>query len=142
MFIDSSAILAILLDEQDAPALVANMQTAKRLYFSPIVRFEAIIRLASLKSGARHPVKKADVDQAEAIIDMFARQYNISLLPIRERESHASLEAYRQFGKGTGHRAQLNLGDCFSYACAKTNGLRLLFKGNDFIHTDIATASN
>ena len=47
-------------------------------------------------------------------------------------------QAYREFGRGSGHRASLNMGDCFSYALAKIRGLPLLFKGDDFIHTDIA----
>jgi len=113
------------------------MQKTRKRYFSPIVRFETIIRLASLKSGAGKPVDPDAFDKASLIVDMFASQYSVSMMPIADKESRLSLDAYRNFGKGTGHKAQLNMGDCFSYACAKSKNLSLLFKGNDFIHTDI-----
>jgi len=140
VFIDASAILAILLNEEDASVIVRKMQKSRTLYFSPIVRFEATIRLASLKSRVGKPIHKTAFEQAQMIIDAFANQYNVSLLPITGQESQLSLDAYRRFGKGTGHQAQLNMGDCFSYACAKSKHLKLLFKGNDFIHTDIQMA--
>jgi ribonuclease VapC len=59
---------------------------------------------------------------------------------VTEEQARISREAYRDFGKGSGHPAQLNFGDCFAYALAKVTGERLLFKGSNFTHTDIAAA--
>ena len=57
-----------------------------------------------------------------------------------EEQAYLALDAYDRFGKGTGHSAGLNYGDCFSYALAKQTGEPLLFKGKDFIHTDLEAA--
>lgn len=62
----------------------------------------------------------------------------LELAPIGERELDLAAKAYAEFGKGR-HAAALNMGDCFAYACAKANRARLLFKGDDFAKTDIAT---
>ena len=58
-------------------------------------------------------------------------------------EEHAELamDVYDNYGEGRGRKVKLNLGDCFSYALAKATGLPLLFKGNDFTHTDVVAAS-
>jgi len=139
MFVDSSAVLAILLREPEAAAFIAKMKTARALYFSAVVRFESIMRLANMKSGPGHPIAQDDFKAAEIIIDRFFARYNMSLLPIGEKESKLATDGYLIYGKGTGSRAQLNMGDCFSWACAKSADVPLLFKGNDFIHTDLGT---
>jgi ribonuclease VapC len=64
----------------------------------------------------------------------------IIIEPVTERQAHLARAAYRDFGKGSGHPAQLNFGDCFAYALAKEMGEPLLFKGNDFSKTDITLA--
>lgn len=140
MFIDTSVILAILLQENEAALFIEKMKHAEKLYFSPIVRFEAIARLARLKSGDGVPIKKAELKKAATLIDKFASEYGLSSIAIDIQEARLSTEAFGNFGKGTGHKAQLNMGDCFSYACAKRARLPLLFKGNDFIHTDVKQA--
>jgi len=140
VFLDSSAILAILLEEDEATLFLKKMKRARKLYFSPVVRFETIVRLASIKSGKGKPIKKEDFEQAEIIVEKFATMFKVSMLPIGDREAKNSTDAYMRYGKGTGDKAQLNMGDCFSYACANTNKISLLFKGNDFIHTDIEQA--
>jgi len=140
VFIDASAVLAILLNEADAAEIVAKIQKTRKRYVSAVVRFESTVRLVSLKSGAGKPLGRSDFDQASQIVDRFIQSYRATLLPIGAEESRLSLQAYRQFGKGTGHRAQLNMGDCFSYACAKSRSLPLLCKGNDFVHTDLDLA--
>jgi len=61
----------------------------------------------------------------------------LRLVAIHLDEMHIALDAYREFGKGR-HPARLNMGDCFAYACAKTNNARLLYKGDDFAQTDLA----
>jgi ribonuclease VapC len=60
--------------------------------------------------------------------------------PVTRDQAQVAREAYRDFGKGSGHKAALNFGDCFAYALAKTTGETLLYKGNDFTHTDITPA--
>ena len=62
----------------------------------------------------------------------------IEVVPIAGEETRSALDACQRFGKGRGHPARLNLGDCFAYACATTRGVPLLFVGNDFVHTDVA----
>ena len=58
-------------------------------------------------------------------------------MPISSQEADAALDAFSRFGKGQGHPAQLNMGDCFAYAVAKNRRVPLLYKGNDFVHTDV-----
>lgn len=69
--------------------------------------------------------------------DDLLRDMTITLVPVDETQVRIAREAYRDFGKGSGHPAQLNFGDCFAYALAKATGEPLLFKGNDFSHTDV-----
>jgi ribonuclease VapC len=68
------------------------------------------------------------------------RLFSIKIEPVTEEQAYLALDAYDRFGKGTGHPAALNYGDCFSYALAKQTGEPLLFKGNDFAHTDLEAA--
>jgi len=72
--------------------------------------------------------------------DEFFKEANISVEPVTLEQARLAREAYRDFGKGSGHPAKLNFGDCFAYALAKATGEPLLFKGDDFIHTDISSA--
>ena len=60
--------------------------------------------------------------------------------PVTEAQARIAREAYRDYGRGSGHPARLNFGDCFAYALARATGEPLLFKGSDFIHTDIEPA--
>ena len=62
---------------------------------------------------------------------------DIEIAPFTERQARLAREAFRDFGRGSGHRARLNLGDCFAYALAKDAGEPLLYKGDDFVHTDV-----
>lgn len=71
------------------------------------------------------------------MVAAFTRENGFALVAIGERETAVALDAYQRYGKGTGHPAKLNMGDCFAYACAKTNNARLLYKGVDFTHTDL-----
>jgi ribonuclease VapC len=80
------------------------------------------------------------VAEAREIVEQFQRIFAIKSVAIEARFAKAALEAFEQFGKGQGHRAKLNMGDCFSYACAKLLKVPLLCKGDDFTHTDIRIA--
>jgi ribonuclease VapC len=72
--------------------------------------------------------------------DEFFKEANISVEPVTLEQARLAREAYRDFGKASGHPAKLNFGDCFAYALAKAEGEPLLFKGDHFIHTDISSA--
>ena len=79
-------------------------------------------------------------DGRQDALDEFIKRVEIEVAAVTEAEAKEGLRAYQQFGRGSGHAANLNFGDCFSYALAKTRNLPLLFKGDDFIHTDIKPA--
>ena len=64
----------------------------------------------------------------------------IAIEPVTETQARIAREAFRDFGRGSGHRAKLNFGDCFAYALARASNEPLLFKGEDFTHTDIISA--
>ena len=72
--------------------------------------------------------------------DELIRESAIAIEPVTERQAHIAREAYRDFGKGSSHPARLNFADCFAYALAKDLGEPLLFKGRDFMHTDVTPA--
>ena len=71
----------------------------------------------------------------------FLHLARVVIQPIRPETAHVALEAFARYGKGRGHPARLNLGDCFIYAQAKAGGASLFYKGNDFSRTDIASAT-
>ncbi|MBN9578485.1 MAG: type II toxin-antitoxin system VapC family toxin, partial [Alphaproteobacteria bacterium] len=72
--------------------------------------------------------------------DDICRELSLAVVPLDEAQARIAREAYRDFGKGSGHKAQLNFGDCFAYALAKTMNEPLLYKGTDFSQTDVRTA--
>src|ERR1039458_3120037 len=74
-------------------------------------------------------------------VDEFFKIAQISIDAVTGAHAQIARDAYRDFGKGSGHPTQLNFGDCFAYALAKSRGEPLLFKGNDFTHTDITSIS-
>jgi ribonuclease VapC len=91
------------------------------------------VESAAVIDASRDPI-------ATRRFDEFIQEASISIEPVTEIQARIARDAYRDFGKGSGHPAKLNFGDCFAYALAKTSGEPLLFKGNDFVHTDIASA--
>ena len=129
MIIDTSAVIAILRAEPDAAtyATAIEQATVRRLSAANFVEAAAVI------DGSRDPVASRKLD------DLLA-EAEISIEPVTAAQAHLARSAYRDFGKGSGHPARLNFGDCFAYALAKESGEPLLFKGDDFTHTDIAAA--
>jgi ribonuclease VapC len=91
------------------------------------------VETALVIDGSRDPI-------ASRRFDDLVKEARIAIEPVTEAQARIAREAYRDFGKGSGHPAKLNFGDCFAYALAKTTGEPLLFKGDDFIHTDIIPA--
>ncbi len=128
MFLDASAIVAILTDESDGPALADSLAAAKRRATSPIAIFEAVAAVARKHGYA--------VTEAQAIVAQFVDMAAIELIAIGKAECDIAIAAFDRYGKGR-HPAALNMGDCFAYACARSTGEPLLFVGDDFPRTDI-----
>ncbi len=129
MTVDSSAFVAILLDEPDAPFYLAKLLSAKVIRTSAVTMMET-----STVLFARAGQVKVDA------FDALRSWYDIEVIPVGEEQAILAREAFVRYGRGLGNKAALNLGDCFSYALAKSYREELLFKGNDFIHTDILVA--
>ena len=129
MFVDASAIVAILTNEPEADMLTDRLERAIRPIISAIAVFEATLGLC----------RKTHVSVAEAEADIaeFMTQARITLVPVAAPEASLALRAFDRYGKGRGHPAQLNMGDCFSYAVASNHRTSLLYKGNDFNQTDL-----
>ena len=131
MFVDASAMCAILLNEPDADVIKLKLVAASVRFTSPIAVFETVLAVLRQKGG--------EPDQARATVARFIDVAEIEAVAIGDAEREAALEAMARFGKGR-HPARLNMGDCFAYACAKVHGVPLLFKGDDFSKTDIDVA--
>ncbi len=129
MIIDTSAIIAILRQEPEAPKFAAAIEAAavRRMSAATYVEIGAVI------DGAGEPV-------ASRLFDDLIATAKIVIEPVTAFQAGIAREAYRDFGKGRGHPTGLNFGDCFAYALAKANGEPLLFKGGDFSHTDVEIA--
>ena len=129
MIIDMSALVAILRDEPEAKdcALAIEINPTRRVSAANFVETALVI------DGSRDPI-------ASRRFDDLVKEARIVIEPVSEAQARIAREAYRDFGRGSGHPAKLNFGDCFGYALAKTTGEPLLFKGDDFIHTDIIPA--
>jgi ribonuclease VapC len=131
MIVDTSAIVAILRDEPDA-AVFANAIAGARIRRVSAVTF---VEAAAVIDGSRDPV-------AGRRFDEFFREGDFTIEAVTAEQARTAREAYKDFGKGSGHAARLNFGDCFSYALSKTLDEPLLFKGQDFNQTDITSALN
>ncbi|MBZ5570779.1 MAG: type II toxin-antitoxin system VapC family toxin [Acidobacteriia bacterium] len=129
MIIDTSALIAILRDESDALIYATAIASAdtRRLSAMNYVETAAVI------DGSRDPV-------ASRRFDDLLREAEVEIEPVTEGQARLAREAYRDFGRGSGHSAKLNLGDCFAYALARALREPLLFKGSDFKHTDVTPA--
>mgnify|MGYP001954418943 CR=1 FL=1 len=139
MFIDASAVIAILNREPGSDELVKRLAASdKRPLFSPLSRFEAIVGLARSRSGKHKTPDAEQIDAAQAAVDLFFTEARAKSVMISDTLGSGALEAARTYGKAVGHEADLNFGDCFAYACAKGYRAALLYKGNDFAKTDLA----
>lgn len=129
MIVDTSAVMAIVRREEDAALFIAAMSGPDPLTMSAgsWVELAAVATLAGITGTY------------EDANDVVAGA-QITIAPVTVEQARIAREAYRAFGRGTGHAASLNFGDCFSYALAKATGEPLLFKGTDFAATDIVAA--
>jgi ribonuclease VapC len=129
MIIDTSVVIAILRSEPEAKSYARVIADAATRRVSAV----SFVESAVVIDASRDPV-------ATRRFDDFITEANISIEPVTEVQARIAREAYRDFGRRSGHPAKLNFGDCFAYALARTSGEPLLFKGNDFVHTDITSA--
>ncbi len=129
MIVDTSALIAILRDEPDA------MTYAKAISVATVRRISAAnyVETAAVIDASHDPVASRRFDDL-----LQAAQFVIE--PVTVSQARLAREAYRDYGRGSGHRAGLNFGDCFAYALARDMNETLLFKGDDFTHTDIGSA--
>jgi ribonuclease VapC len=129
MILDTSAIIAILRDELEAEQFAEAIAETGQTRISAVNYVEG----AAVIDGSRDPV-------ASRRYDDLLREARVTIEPVTEAQARIAREAYRDFGKGSGHPARLNFGDCFAYALAREMGEPLLYKGNDFSRTDVAPA--
>jgi ribonuclease VapC len=130
VIIDSSILVAIVKDEPEAPVFEQIMQNSDQaLRMSAANWFEAAI----VADGMR-------IAELSLRFDRIVERASLEIVAVTPEHATIARDAYRAFGKGSGHKAQLNYGDCFAYALAVQTGEPLLFKGNDFNHTDVAVA--
>jgi ribonuclease VapC len=131
MFVDASAIVAILVEESDAASLTKRLEQAVAPCTSPIAIYEAAAGVARVRS--------VEIRTAETILDRFLDQARVRVVPITAEIGRGALTAFERYGRGR-HPAALNMGDCFAYACARVLDMPLLFKGDDFPLTDVTIA--
>ena len=129
MIVDSSALVTIARREPGWETFVAEMDQADALSMSVASYLETGIVL----DGFRNPV-------VSARLDTVIEDVGIVIEPVTAEQAKLAREAYRNYGKGSGHRAHLNFGDCFSYALARAKREPILYKGDDFGHTDLRSA--
>jgi ribonuclease VapC len=129
LFVDASALVSIIAGEEDDESLALRVITDSDPIWSALSCWETI---SGLSRSRRYDLPLARIE-----VEQFARSRPFRMVPIDEKERQLAIDAFLHFGKGR-HRANLNFGDCFAYACAKANDAELLYKGGDFIHTDLA----
>ncbi len=131
MIIDSSALIAILRNESEGLSCAIAIEKASVRRISAVTFVESAVVLDCSKDAV-----------ISRRFDQFIQEANIVIEAVTASQAQLAREAYRDFGKGSGHTAKLNFGDCFSYALAKERKEPLLFVGSDFSHTDIEQARN
>ncbi len=130
MIVDTSAVIAVLRREDDALKFATALASKQDLKMSAATYVECGI----VADRDRDPVMSR-------LLDHVIRDAGIAIVSLDEAQARLAREAYRDFGKGSGHPAGLNFGDCFAYALAKAAGEPLLYKGTDFAQTDVASAA-
>lgn len=130
IFLETSGLVATLAEEHDADELATRLSLAAEPITGSHVLVEAAMVLAS----------RLDVEPTVALqsIDQALSQANVTVVPITHDIARAAVDAFARYGKGRGHPAKLNFGDCLSYGCARVHGVPLLLKGQDFAQTDVA----
>jgi ribonuclease VapC len=128
MIVDTSALVAILSGEAEADVF-AELVTSTRCLLS----VGTFIETAIVVDAQSKPLPSRKLDD-------LVRDSKIELVPVTAAQANLARQAYRDYGKGSGHPARLNFGDCFAFALAKETGMPLLYKGDDFSKTEIKSA--
>jgi ribonuclease VapC len=131
IFVDASALIAIIAGEPDADELANRLEADRLRFCSALSVWETVAGLCRRYTFS--------IPSAREHVRRFLALGNMQFVNIGEPEFEIAADAYAHFGKGR-HPAALNMGDCYAYACAKVNRANLLFKGNDFSKTDIKAA--
>ena len=126
--LDTSAIVAILKDEPEAAGFIEHAMSFKRRVIAAPTWFETAIVCEGKKASGGE------------FFDRLAVELRLEVLPFTSEQAAIARQGYKKFGKGRGGKAQLTFGDCFAYALAKTLRAPLLFKDDDFSHTDVTPA--
>lgn len=129
--VDTSALVAILRDEDDAEMFEARLNNADGVVISAATFVEVAIVIDAIGD----PVLSRRLDE-------LLRLFDVRMEPVTVEQATIARSAYRGYGKGSGHRAGLSFGDCFSYALAADRDIPLLFKGDDFSYTDLGRADS
>lgn len=129
MIVDSSALVAVLINEEDGDALSKVLDGPQDVRMSAASYLETSIVIDKYRDAA-----------LSASLDDMIQDAQIIIEPVTVEQARIARQAYRDYGKGSGHPANLNFGDCFSYALARAKREPILFKGEDFIHTDLRSA--
>jgi ribonuclease VapC len=129
LIVDTSALIAILRAEPDAESFALALAAAP----APRMSVANYLETALVIDSARDPVASRQVDKV-------VTRAGLALEPVTAEQARVARAAYRDFGRGSGHPAKLNFGDCFAYALARCADEPLLFKGDDFGHTDVEPA--
>jgi ribonuclease VapC len=129
MIVDTSAVVGILNGEPDAETMEDALVSARTRRMSAATLVELFVVI----DGKRDPVRSARLDE-------LLQRSDVEIVDVTAEHARIARRAYRDFGKGSGHPARLNFGDCFSYALARVTGEPLLFKGDDFGLTDLTSA--
>jgi len=139
MYIDASAIVAILLREPGYEDLVRRIEAVKdQLFTSPLARYEASVSFARARSGKhKKPSPELLKDSTEAVSQLLG-ELSVRDIHISTSIGDTAIRTAAEYGKAVGHPADLNFGDCFAYACAKAYRVGIIYKGDDFAKTDMA----
>lgn len=138
MFVDASVIVAVIAREAGYETFEQKLaEHGGPFHVSAIARFEAVQAIARLAAAGRKPTAKQLADAGEAVDEMLGER-DVRYVDLTEDVGRRAVTASATYGKTVGHPADLNMGDCFAYACAKALNVPLLYKGDDFAKTDLA----
>lgn len=130
MIVDTSALVAIALDEADADRFLSILMSAGSPRISAANLLETYLVIDRRRNA-----------RATALLDALLARVPLTVEPVTEAHVAIARDAFRRYGKGSGHGARLNYGDCFAYALARDRDEPLLFVGSDFARTDIGQAA-
>jgi ribonuclease VapC len=130
MILDTSVLIAIIKEEPEAAGFALAIETSQELRISAATYLESSIVVDRLKNP-----------NLSARFDEILERVAVTIEPVTAEQASIARQAYRDYGRGSGHRANLNFGDCFAYALARAKREPLLYKGDDFVHTDVRSAT-